>query len=96
MAERLGIASTDYFCGIAQTGALTREGVENLLENLPEGTTELMCHPGYIDEDLRKSNTRLKDSREVELRILTDTAVRKLVATRGIRLINYQLMAEVG
>jgi chitin disaccharide deacetylase len=96
MAERLGIASTDYFCGIAQTGALTREGVENLLENLPDGSTELMCHPGYSDDDLRKSSTRLKDSREVELRILTDTAVRKLVATRGIRLINYQLMAGVG
>src|SRR4029077_2860966 len=31
MARRAGISSTDYFCGIAQTGVLTREGVERLL-----------------------------------------------------------------
>jgi len=96
MAERAGIATTNFFCGIAQTGELTRAGVEHLLESLPEGTTELMCHPGYADDDLRNSRTRLQNSRELELRILTDTAVRKIVATRGIRLINYQLITEVG
>jgi predicted glycoside hydrolase/deacetylase ChbG (UPF0249 family) len=94
MAERAGISSTDYFCGIAQTGVLTREGVERLLETLPEGTTELMCHPGYVDEDLRKTNTRLQGSRQTELEILTDTSVRKIVAMRGIRLINYAFLAQ--
>src|SRR6516225_9578105 len=38
MAERAGIASADYFCGIAQTGELTREGLEHLLRALREGT----------------------------------------------------------
>ena len=95
MAERAGLVTTDYFCGIAQTGVLTREGVERLLENLPDGTTELMCHPGYADEELRQTGTRLQESRETELRILTDTGIRKLVATRGIRLINYKLMGEM-
>ncbi len=94
MAERACIASADYFCGIAQTGVLTRGGVESLLECLPDGTTELMCHPGYADEDLRESATRLQESRQTELAILTDTAVRKLVATRGIRLINYAFLAH--
>jgi predicted glycoside hydrolase/deacetylase ChbG (UPF0249 family) len=94
MAERAGIATTDYFCGIAQTGVLTRTGVEKLLTSLPDGTTEVMCHPGYADEDLRKSDTRLQESRKTELAILTDPGVRKLVATLGIRLINYGLVAE--
>ena len=94
MAQRAGISSTDYFCGIAQTGVLTRKGVERLLETLPDGTTELMCHPGYVDEDLRKTNTRLQGSRQTELEILTDTSVRKLVAMRGIRLINYGFLAQ--
>ena len=93
MASHSAIATTDYFCGIAQTGVLTRKGVEQLLENLPEGTTELMCHPGYADEELRNTSTRLQESRQAELKILTDTAIRKLVATRGIRLINFKLMA---
>ncbi len=95
MADRSGLVATDYFCGIAQTGELTRNGVENLLKNLPEGTTELMCHPGYADEDLRRSDTRLQKSRQAELSILTDAHVRKLVATQGIRLISYQFMGEV-
>jgi len=95
MADRAGLGTANYFCGIAQTGVLTREGVEQLLENLPEGTTELMCHPGYADEELRRSATRLQASRQTELEILTDTRIRKLVATRGIRLISYKLMGEV-
>lgn len=96
MAERAGIASTDFFCGIAQTGVLTREGVEGLLEGLPDGTTEFMCHPGYADEELKISGTRLRESRQTELEILTDTEIRKVVARRGIRLINYRLIADVG
>jgi len=94
-AERAGIAAADYFCGIAQTGELTREGVEKLLHSLPEGTTELMCHPGYADEDLRSSATRLQASREEELRIFTSTAVRNCVASLGIRLINYAEIANL-
>jgi predicted glycoside hydrolase/deacetylase ChbG (UPF0249 family) len=94
LARRAGILTTDYFCGIAQTGVLTREGVERLLENLPDGTTELMCHPGYVDDELQKTPTRLQESRQTELEILTDTAIRKLVAMKGIRLINYELMAN--
>lgn len=94
MAERAGIAASDYFCGIAQTGVMTREGMERLLEALPEGTTEFMCHPGYLDEELRQSATRLKESRQQELEILTDPGIRKLVATKGIRLINYGFLAQ--
>ena len=94
MAERAGIAAADYFCGIAQTGVMTREGMERLLEMLPEGTTEFMCHPGYVDEELRRSATRLKESRQEELEILTDPGIRKLVATKGIRLINYGFVAQ--
>jgi predicted glycoside hydrolase/deacetylase ChbG (UPF0249 family) len=94
MAERAGIATADYFCGIAQTGELTRDGVAQLLKNLPDGTTELMCHPGYVDSDLEKSPTRLQDSRRIEMEILTDTAIRNLVASQGIRLIDYAFVAE--
>jgi hopanoid biosynthesis associated protein HpnK len=94
MAERAGIATADYFCGIAQTGELTREGVAQLLKSLPEGTTELMCHPGYVDSDLEKSPTRLQDSRRVEVEILTDTGIRNLVASQGIRLIDYAFVVE--
>ena len=94
-ADRAGLSTADYFCGIAQTGALTREGVGRFLEVLPEGTTELMCHPGYADDELSKTATRLQTSRQTELEILIDPGIRKIVARRGIRLISYRLMAVV-
>jgi predicted glycoside hydrolase/deacetylase ChbG (UPF0249 family) len=48
-----------------------------------------MCHPGYADEALRKTATRLQGSREKEVEILTATEIRNLVASQGIRLIDY-------
>ena len=95
-AARMGIATADYFCGIAQTGELTLEGVEKLLKNFPEGTTELICHPGYADEALQKTATRLQASRQKELEILTDTRIRNLVASHGIRLIDYGSLTQEG
>ena len=94
MAARAGISTTDYFCGIAHTGVLMHQGVLRLLEILPEGTTELMCHPGYADEELRQTRKRLQESRQTELDILTDAAIRKVVATQGIRLINFKDVAN--
>lgn len=93
-AERAGVSTADFFCGIAQTGELTKEGVARLLRSLPDGTTELMCHPGYADEALRNTSTRLQGSREKEVEILTDTEIRNLVASQGIRLIDYGLVGS--
>jgi chitin disaccharide deacetylase len=93
-AERAGVSTADYFCGIAQTGELTNEGVARLLRSLPEGTTELMCHPGYADDALRKTSTRLQGSRQKEVEILTDKEMRNLVASQGIRLIDYAFLAS--
>jgi predicted glycoside hydrolase/deacetylase ChbG (UPF0249 family) len=94
LAERAGVATADYFCGIAQTGELTRVGLLRLLEVLPEGTTEFMCHPGYMDAELEKSATRLKGSRQTEVEILTDMQIRNVVASQGIRLIDYAFVAQ--
>ena len=93
LAEAAGIAATDYFCGIAQTGELTVEGMKCLLQSLPEGTTEMMCHPGFMDKELEESATRLQDSRELEVELLTSTDIRNLVASQGIRLIDYGFVA---
>jgi predicted glycoside hydrolase/deacetylase ChbG (UPF0249 family) len=94
LAETAGIATADYFCGIAQTGEFTIEGLKRLLLGLPEGTTEMMCHPGFMDAELGKSPTRLQDSRAIEVEILTNLEVRNLVASQGIRLIDYAFVAQ--
>jgi hopanoid biosynthesis associated protein HpnK len=89
LARRAGIAFPDYFCGLTPTGFLTKAAVESLLLNLPEGSTELMCHPGYADAALARSPTRLQRERQAELEALTAPEHRKIVAALRIHLINY-------
>ncbi|MDP9169672.1 MAG: hypothetical protein M3N54_03550, partial [Acidobacteriota bacterium] len=57
---------------------------------LPDGLTELMCHPARLGPELRNAPTRLKESRQLELAALTSPAIRALIADRGIELVNYQ------
>ncbi len=39
---------------------------------MPEGTWELVCHPGYCDASLRAAGTRLLESREIEREALLE------------------------
>jgi len=87
--RRMGLRSPDYFFGITQTGLLDTASLERLLEALPEGTSELMCHPGYADAALRATPTRLVEQRERELTALISAEARRRVAESGIQLIHY-------
>ena len=64
--EEEGFATTDGTIAVVGTGVLNRETVRSLLKSLPEGTWELVTHPGYNDADLDKVRTRLRGSRDVE------------------------------
>ena len=64
------------------------------LASLPEGTWELVCHPGYNDADLRAAGTRLLDSREEERRLLTSAELRQFLEEQKIRVIGYREFAE--
>jgi chitin disaccharide deacetylase len=91
--EKLAEAALRFpapFYGLSQTGLLDAPSIQNILERLPEGVSELMCHPGYLDADLVKTGTRLLAQREVEIQALTAPQVRKLVAERGIQLVSYR------
>jgi predicted glycoside hydrolase/deacetylase ChbG (UPF0249 family) len=56
---------------------------------LPDGTWELVCHPGYSDSDLKAAGTRLTQSREIELSALASMDTKKALARRQIELISY-------
>jgi chitin disaccharide deacetylase len=66
----------------------TRAALLELLENLPNGTTEIMCHPGYVDAELM-SGSVYHHQREGELSILTSSDVLEFVKKRKIELINF-------
>jgi len=84
-----GMLSTDGTVGIAATGKLDQKMVLAILNRLPEGTWELVCHPGYSDADLRNAGTRLTASREVELAALTSEETKEALARQKIELISY-------
>ena len=67
-----------------------------MIEHLPEGTWELVCHPGYNDADLQNVRTRLRESREQDLRILTSQSTRDLLAANRVEVISYRDLAASG
>lgn len=83
---------TDYFAGFSLTGYLTAERLLAQVNRLPEGTTELMVHPGFLGAELMGARTRLKRSRLVELQALTDPAVRDALAAAGVALSGYRTL----
>ena len=84
-----GMISTDGTVGIAVTGMLDQKKLLRILEALPEGTWELVCHPGYSDSDLQAAGTRLTQSREIELSALTSAETKRALVRRQIELISY-------
>ena len=64
--------------------AIGSDDLINVIRALPEGVTEFMCHPGRCGDDLRSARTRLKESREEELRALTAPEVRVALAEAGV------------
>lgn len=87
------MVTPDGCIGIAVTGGLTLAAFQSLIENLPEGTWELVSHPGYIDEGLDEIKTRLRASREKELAILTSAAAKESLRRAQIELISYRELA---
>jgi chitin disaccharide deacetylase len=74
LVRDFGFATTDGTLGITATGSLESATVKRILEAAPDGTYELVCHPGYVDDALRSSSTRLLDSRSTELHSLAECA----------------------
>jgi len=64
-------------------------GVEfllGILDELEDGWTELVCHPGHADAELQSAYI---DAREWELRTLCDPRVHEAIERAGIRLLGF-------
>jgi len=70
---KAGLRTTDGAIGVLATGTLDALTIRNLLSAMPDGTWELVCHPGHNDAALQQQNTRLLDSRDVERAALLET-----------------------
>ena len=81
--------STDYFTGIALQGATDFERRLTLvLGDLPRGTSEVMVHPGHVDQTL-ESIDGYTTPRERELAALTSAGVLRALRVSTIRRITF-------
>lgn len=90
MVKESGMKTTEGTIGIAATGLLDHDLLRRLVDAMPEGTWELVTHPGYNDQDLAGAKTELKQSRAVELELLRSAGTLDLLRSRGIQLITYR------
>ncbi|MCS7314730.1 MAG: ChbG/HpnK family deacetylase [Bryobacterales bacterium] len=88
--------STDRFTGLGLTGRLDADVLVRLIRALPEGTTELMCHPGRCGAELRAAKTRLKESRARELQALTAPEVFAALHDSGVTVCGWRDLPAAG
>jgi hopanoid biosynthesis associated protein HpnK len=88
--RRAGIVSPDGVIGVIETGVLDGTLLRQALTSLPEGTWELVCHPGYVDADLRAAHTRLLEARERERSLLTSPELKEFLQKQKIGVIGYR------
>jgi predicted glycoside hydrolase/deacetylase ChbG (UPF0249 family) len=90
--ERLraaGLRTPDAFLDRFFGAGATAENLREILETLPEGTSELMCHPGHSDEALARGSTYARE-RERETEILRAPELPALLRRLGVEPIPFE------
>jgi len=83
------LVTTDHFRGVSlQGGTHFARRLRRALDTLEPGSTELMVHPGYVDEALA-SQDPYTSPREIELAELTSAGVRERLARGDIKLVSF-------
>jgi hopanoid biosynthesis associated protein HpnK len=90
-----GLSSPGAFFGLAHTGFLNAQALAALLALVPDGITELMCHPGYASGQLESLGGSLAGKREAEVLALTAPGIREMIRSVGIRLISFRDLEEI-
>lgn len=90
--SRGGVRYCGSFYGQSGNGTPYPEGITPaaltaLLEALPDGVTELSCHPGA--DDLSDLDSPYRDERATERRVLCDPSLPGLLASLGIELCSF-------
>jgi hopanoid biosynthesis associated protein HpnK len=80
--RRAGIAAPDQVFGLAWSGAMTPERLRGLIENLPDGLSEIYMHPATGPYPGAAPGYQY----QAELQALTDSQARGLLTAQGIRL----------
>jgi chitin disaccharide deacetylase len=88
LIQEFPVRHPDHFLVDFYDEAANHANLLNIIHNLPDGTSELMCHPGYVD-DAFANESIYNRQRERELTILTDPSIRAAIEAGGIELITF-------
>ncbi|MBI2167710.1 MAG: ChbG/HpnK family deacetylase [Candidatus Omnitrophica bacterium] len=81
--------TTDYLFGsLDATSYWQKDPLFSVLRNLPLGTSEIACHPGFCDRQLRQISS-MREAREKELKLFSDRRLRQELARFEIELTNF-------
>jgi len=87
--EHKDLRTTDHFYGNIDPHTFwTEEVLRHLLFTLPEGTSEIMCHPGWVDDELCAISS-LTIPREREYQLFSMKELRGYVNHLGIKLAHF-------
>ncbi|WP_348269430.1 ChbG/HpnK family deacetylase [Edaphobacter paludis] len=87
--EANGLTAPDGCIGVYSSAFQSYAQMDEVLRRLPEGTWELVCHPGYNDAELNLINTSLRTSRETELEMLTSSQFHEMLRRHEITVCSY-------
>jgi chitin disaccharide deacetylase len=90
-----GMVSSDGSLGLLATGILNGPILRSLLEAMPDGTWELVCHPGYRDQVLNEVRTRLRTERETEREALLEVIPEAVEKDTGLALVDYHQLGTL-
>lgn len=91
--RRSKVKSNDYFFSVfgifPKPPSIDLHTFELILRRIKDGVTEIMCHPGYVD-DVLSSISDIVEQREQELEALKASSLKELICELNIELGTYR------
>lgn len=88
-----GIPTTNWLVDALYENARV-ETMISIIEQLPPGVIELACHPGLVDDDLRRSGYGYVEPRAAELAIMLNAQVKATLQRCQVRLVDFSFLFE--
>jgi chitin disaccharide deacetylase len=86
--QRAGLRTNDHIFGLAWSGGMVEARILRLIPHLPDGVSEIYCHPAAARTPSLVPSTSAYRRTE-ELAALLSPLVRERIAESGIRLVRY-------
>lgn len=74
---------------------VSKQTLEQMADDITEGTTEWMCHPAIVDDEIMKTSV-YNTCRGKELSQLTQPEIRERIDRNDIKLVSFAFLAGMG